>query len=203
MCFSGGSQEKIPTKMFGKKYFFFPMIDFQQLSFEKSTQWKAIYGIFLSWFESLSIYSDLMKSVGFPSTFFRFARISFVLEAVKIDLIICLSCLFHFLISKLFIMIPIIGATRKNIIFLEERLGLTKWKPSYRLTGTHHSPRSVSVWRSTKSSGSLSSTRRQIPCTHLFGSWQMEVPDWSKGFFADLLQQRGVQSLPIDSLLGI
>ena len=48
---------------------------------------------------------------------FTLALISFVLEAVKIDLIICLSCLFHgifllFLISKLFIMIPIIGETR-------------------------------------------------------------------------------------------
>ena len=33
-------------------------------------------------------------------------------------------------------------------------------------SGTLHSPRSVSVWRSTNSSGSLSSTKRVTLCTH-------------------------------------
>ena len=60
MCFSGGLQEKIPTKMFGKNIFFLPMIDFQQLSFEKSTQWKAICGIFLSWCDSLSQFIQIL-----------------------------------------------------------------------------------------------------------------------------------------------
>ena len=68
-------------------------------------------------------------------------------------------------ISELFIMIPVTGAARKNTIFLEEKLGLTNWRQSYRLTGTHPSPRSVSVWRQ---AGWLS------------GTWHMEVLDWSK-----------------------
>ena len=80
------------------------------------------------------------------------------------------SCLLNdnfvlFRISELFIMIPVTGAARKNTIFLEERLGLTNWRQSYRLTGTHPSPRSVSVWRQ---AGWLS------------GTWHMEVLDWSK-----------------------
>ena len=93
------------------------------------------------------------------------------------------SCLLNdnfvlFRISELFIMIPITGAARKNTIFLEERLGLTNWKQSYRLTGTHPSPRSVSLWRLTNSSGSLSSTSRLTLCTHLSLMGNTETRRW-------------------------
>ena len=54
----------------------------------------------------------------------------------------------------------------KDTIFPEERLGSTDKSQSYPPTGTHPSPRSVSVWRSTNSSGSLSSTSRLTLCTH-------------------------------------
>ena len=147
--FSGGSQEKIPTRIFGKSIFFCRCSIFNSLVLKSQRNGKPFVVYFYrDVTHSLNLFR--FNEICWVSIDFTLARISFVLEAVKIDLIICLSCLFHgifllFLISKLFIMIPIIGATRKNIIFLEERLGLTKWKPSYRLTGTHHSPRSVSV----------------------------------------------------------
>ena len=54
MCFFRRVTRENTNKNVWKKYFFLPMIDFQQLSFEKSTQWKAICGIFLSWCDSLS-----------------------------------------------------------------------------------------------------------------------------------------------------
>ena len=41
------------------------------------------------------------------------------------------------------------GATTKTLTFLEGRLGLTTMKRSFPPTGTHPSPRSASVWRST------------------------------------------------------
>ena len=71
-----------------------------------------------------------------------------------------------FPVSELSITIPIIGETRKNTIFLEERQGLTQWRPSYQPTGAHHSPRSVSVWRSTNSSDSLLLIWKPTLCTH-------------------------------------
>ena len=88
-----------------------------------------------------------------------------------VRLIFHLFCLLNnnfllFPINELFNTIPIIGATRLNTIFLEERQGLTQWRPSYRPTGTHPSLRSVSVWRSTNSSGSLSSIWRPTLYTH-------------------------------------
>ena len=48
----------------------------------------------------------------------------------------------------------------------EGRLDLTNENQSYLPSGTLPSPRSVSVWRSTNSSGSLSSTKRVTLCTH-------------------------------------
>ena len=71
-----------------------------------------------------------------------------------------------FPVSELSITIPIIGETRENTIFLEERQGLTQWRPSYQPTGAHHSPRSVSVWRSTNSSDSLLLIWKPTLCTH-------------------------------------
>ena len=50
--------------------------------------------------------------------------------------------------------------------FAEVRLGLTHKRPSYRPTGTHHSPRSVLEWESAIKSSSLSSTSRPTLCTH-------------------------------------
>ena len=75
-------------------------------------------------------------------------------------------------------MIPVTWAARKNTIFLEERLGLTNWRQSYRLTGTHPSPRSVSVWRLTNSSGSSSSTSRLTLCTQLSLMGNTETRHW-------------------------
>ena len=58
------------------------------------------------------------------------------------------------------------GATKKPLILLEERLDLICKRPSFPPTGTHLSPRSGSVWRSTSSRSSLlSSTSRRTPCT--------------------------------------
>ena len=82
-------------------------------------------------------------------------------------------------ISELFIMIPVTGAARKNTIFLEEKLGLTNWRQSYRLTGTHPSPRSVSVWRQAGWLSVLNYRWWAIP-KHVTGTWHMEVLDWSK-----------------------
>ena len=62
--------------------------------------------------------------------------------------------------------------------FLEERLGLTKRKPSYRPTGTLRSPKFVLVWRSTNSSGSLSSACRLTHCTHWFLTDTTALPHW-------------------------
>ena len=55
---------------------------------------------------------------------------------------------------------------KTNTILLEGKLGLTNRKQSYPPTGIHPSPRSVSVWSSTNSSGSLSSTSKLTLCTH-------------------------------------
>ena len=63
-------------------------------------------------------------------------------------------------------MIPSFGATKMSSTFPEERLALTQRRPNYRPTGTHPSPRYASVWKSTNSSGLLSSTSRQALSTH-------------------------------------
>ena len=63
-------------------------------------------------------------------------------------------------------MIPSFGSTKISTTFPEERLALTQRRPNYRPTGTHPSPRYASVWKSTNSSGLLSSTSRQALSTH-------------------------------------
>ena len=63
-------------------------------------------------------------------------------------------------------MILVIGATELPPTLREARLGLILKRPSYRPTGAHPSPRSVSVWRSVIRIGSLSSTGMPTLCTH-------------------------------------
>ena len=168
--FQAGRKRKYQQECLEKVFFFCRWSIFNSLVLKSQRNGKPFVVYFYrDVTHSLNLFR--FNEICWASIDFILARISFLLEAVRIDLIICLSCLFNgifllFLISKLFIMIPIIGATRKNIIFLEERPGLTKWKPSYRLTGTHHSPRSVSVWRSTKSSDSLLLIWKPTLCTH-------------------------------------
>ena len=58
------------------------------------------------------------------------------------------------------------GVIKLNTTFVEERLGLMHKRPSYRLIGTHPSPRSVLEWRSANRSTSLSLTSRLTLCTH-------------------------------------
>ena len=64
--------------------------------------------------------------------------------------------------------IPLIEATKKPLTLTEGRLGLTHRRPNFPLTGTHHSPRSASVWRLTTCSNLLQSTGMPIPC----------IPEW-------------------------
>ena len=66
----------------------------------------------------------------------------------------------------------------KDTIFQEERLGLTDRNQSYPPTGTYPSPRSVSVWRSTNSSGSLSSTSKLTLCAHWLLMANTAPPHW-------------------------
>ena len=66
----------------------------------------------------------------------------------------------------------------KDTIFPEERLGLTDRNQSYPPTGTHPSPRSVSVWRSTNSSGSSSSISKLTLCTHWLLMANTAPPHW-------------------------
>ena len=67
---------------------------------------------------------------------------------------------------------------RMNTIFLEERLGLTQKRPSYRPTGTHPSPRSVLVWKSANRSSLFSSTNRPSLCTHWSLTDNTSPPHW-------------------------
>ena len=85
------------------------------------------------------------------------------------------SCSFTTLFRRQpFIITRRFGAIKTNTIFVEERLGLTHKRPSYRPTGTHPSPRSVLEWRSANRSTSLSSTSRPTLCTHgsLMGNYR-------------------------------
>ena len=66
----------------------------------------------------------------------------------------------------------------KDTIFPEGRLGSTNRNQSYPPTGTHPSPRSVSVWRSTNSSGSLSSTSKLTLCAHWLLMANTAPPHW-------------------------
>ena len=64
--------------------------------------------------------------------------------------------------------IPLIEATKKPLTLTEGRLGLTHRRPNFPPTGTHHSPRSASVWRLTTCSNLLQLTGMPIPC----------IPEW-------------------------
>ena len=72
----------------------------------------------------------------------------------------------HFWFKQPFDMMSFTGVIIETTAILGEKLGLTNRKQSYPPTGTHLSLRSVSVWRSNSSSGSLSSTSRPALCTH-------------------------------------
>ena len=73
---------------------------------------------------------------------------------------------FLFLLRGPFIITRRTGTIKMITTFAEVRLGLTHKRPSYRPTGTHHSPRSVLEWESAIKSSSLSSTSRPTLCTH-------------------------------------
>ena len=75
-------------------------------------------------------------------------------------------------------MIPTIGATKIPSTYQEEKLGLTRKRPSYRHTGIHLSPRSVLVWRLTTSSTLLSLTERLNLCTHWLLMETTATPHW-------------------------
>ena len=88
------------------------------------------------------------------------------------------TCFPLLLPSKRFTSIPNSGATGTTSTLQEERLCLTNMKPSYQPTGTHPSPRSVSVWRSEIRQDSSSFPSAPTPCTH----WSLMVitapPHW-------------------------
>ena len=67
---------------------------------------------------------------------------------------------------------------KTNTILLEGKLGLTNRKQSYPPTGTHPSPRSVSVWCSTRCSGSLSSTSKLTLCIHWSLTGNIIIQHW-------------------------
>ena len=79
----------------------------------------------------------------------------------------------------LFTTITPFGATRKPLTFLEGRLGLTTMKRSFPPTGTHPSPRSASVWRSTTRSILLKSLRAPVPCIHWSLMGNTAGPHWA------------------------
>ena len=83
-----------------------------------------------------------------------------------------------FCYRPLFTIMHITGVIIKDTTSPGERLGSTSRKQSYPPTGTHPSLRSASVWRSTNSSGSLSSTRRLTLCTHWSLMGNTAPPHW-------------------------
>ena len=78
-----------------------------------------------------------------------------------------------------FITIPSFGATELLTTFQEARLALTHKRRSYRPTGTHPSPRSVSVWRSIISSDLLSSISKPTHFTHWSLTVNTGTPHWA------------------------
>ena len=110
-----------------------------------------------------------------PLTFVIETYDSFFFKTITIFLFI----FFHFFYYRVrFSTITPIGATTKPLTFLEGRLGLTTMKRSFPPTGTHPSPRSASVWRSTTRSGLLSSTSRRTPCTLWSLMGNTAAPHW-------------------------
>ena len=88
------------------------------------------------------------------------------------------NCIFFINFRVHSITIPIFGATEVLITSQEERLALTYKRQSYLHTGPHPSPRSVSVWRSTISSDSLSSTSKPTLSTPLSLMGNTATPHW-------------------------
>lgn len=102
---------------------------------------------------------------------------------------VCLICIrnkwthvLHFWFKQPFDMMSFTGVIIETTAFLGEKLSLTNRKQSYPPTRTHPFLRSVPVWRSNSSSGSMSSTSRPTLCTHwsqhIAGSWLVEEADW-------------------------
>ena len=84
-----------------------------------------------------------------------------------------------FLYSELFTTKPTSGKTKTRSTFLEQRLGLTQKRLSYRRTGKHPSLRSASVWKSANRSGSWSSTSRPTLCIHWSLTGSSAPPHWA------------------------
>ena len=80
--------------------------------------------------------------------------------------------------SPPFILTRIIGRITKYTTFPEGRLGLTNWKRNCLPTGTHPSPRSVSVWRLEISSTLSWLTRRLTLCIHWLLMGNTAQPHW-------------------------
>ena len=70
------------------------------------------------------------------------------------------------------------GAPKKPLTLTEGRLGLTHRRPNFPPTGTHPSPRSASVWRSTTRSILLSLTSRRTPRTLWSLMGNTATPHW-------------------------
>ena len=85
---------------------------------------------------------------------------------------------FSFLCRTPFNLVNLIGLMKTNTTLLEGKLGLTNRKQSYPPTGTHPSPRSVSVWCSTSSSASLSSTSKLTLCIHWSLTEDIAIHPW-------------------------
>ena len=96
----------------------------------------------------------------------KWRTFSYKADVKRLFLFSCFGNLPSFLYSKPFTTMPTSGETRTSSTFQEERLDLTHKRLSYRPTGKHPSPRSVSVWSTTNRSGTSSSTSRPTPCTH-------------------------------------
>ena len=88
------------------------------------------------------------------------------------------TCFPLFPSSQRFTSIPHSGATGTTSTFQEERPCLTNVKPSYQPTGTHPSPRYVSVWRSDFRQDSSSSPSGPTPCTHWSPMVITTQPHW-------------------------
>ena len=107
--------------------------------------------------------------------------LSFVIETYDLFFFkkLQLFYFFNFFYYRLrFTTITPFGATRKPLTYLEGRLGLTTMKRSFPPTGTHPSPRSASVWRSTTRSILLKSLRAPVPCFHWSLMGNTATPHW-------------------------
>ena len=76
------------------------------------------------------------------------------------------------------IMMTSCGAITNLSTLKEERLGLTQMRQSYRLTGTHPSQGSVSVWKPANRKTLLPLTSRRARCTHSSPMGNTAPPHW-------------------------